>query len=86
MTRPRTVAQIESFITMLRVACEDDQVNSRLEKLLALPDAQRRTLVENWVADMLVARAPQDFIDAIACLVDDRVAETAYAAIYRCRR
>ncbi|MGC2519316.1 MAG: hypothetical protein WA373_09470 [Burkholderiales bacterium] len=83
---PGSVAEIESFITMLRVACEDASVNARLEKLLSLPDHERRGLVHTWVSDMLIARAPQDFVAAIACLSDDRIAEKAYEVIFKCRR
>jgi hypothetical protein len=83
---PRSVADIDSFITMLRVACEDRGVNDRLEKLLSLPDQKRQAVLHAWVSDLLIARAPQDFTSAIACLLDDRVAEKAYEVIFRCRR
>lgn len=83
---PRSVADIDSFITMLRVACEDRGVNDRLEKLLALPDNKRQAVLHAWVSDLLIARAPQDFTSAIACLLDDRVAEKAYEVIFRCKR
>ena len=86
MKAPASVAEIESFITMLRVACEDAQVATRLEKLLTMADARRQALVDAWVRDMVVAGAPADFVAAIACLADDRIAEQAYAAIYQCRR
>lgn len=83
---PRSVAEIESFITMLRVACEDAKVNSQLEQILSLPDVTRRSLVNAWVSDLLVAEAPKDFVAAIACLADDRVAEKVYEVIFDCRR
>jgi hypothetical protein len=35
---------------------------------------------------MLIARAPKDFVEAIACLMDDAVAEKAYEVIFKCRR
>ena len=35
---------------------------------------------------MLIAEAPRDFIQAIACLLDDRAAEKAYEVIFRCQR
>lgn len=82
----KSVGDIESFITMLRVACEDRNINTRLERLLSLPDDKRKAVVQTWVSDMLVARAPRDFIAAIACLSDDQVAEKAYEVIYQCRR
>ena len=81
---PTSVGDIESFITLLRSACSDDEVYVRLEKLLSLPDERRRALVHTWVGDLVVQRAPTDFIRAIACLLDDQVAEKAYEVIYRC--
>lgn len=86
MTRPKSVADIETFITMLRVACEDRSVNERLERLLSLPDAKRHALLHSWISDLLVAQAPKDFIAAVACLSDDAVAEKAYEVIYNCKR
>ena len=83
---PESVAEIESFITMLRVACEDPSINALLERLLSLPDHERRGMVHSWVSDMLIAEAPKDFVAAIACLSDDQVAEKAYEVIFECRR
>jgi hypothetical protein len=74
------------FITMLLTACENKKVYSALEKLLSLPDEKRQAAVHSWVNDLLIARAPKDFVAAIACLLDDQVAEKAYEAIYQCRR
>jgi len=83
---PKTVAEIESFITMLTAACEDASVYEKLERLLSMPDQKRQTVVRAWVNDLLIAQAPGDFVQAIACLVDDRVAEKAYEVIFKCRR
>ena len=83
---PRSVAEIESFITMLRVACEDREINDRLAKLLSLPDQKRQALLHSWVSDLIVAQAPRDFTAAIACLLDDKVAEKAYEVIFNCKR
>jgi len=51
-----------------------------------MPDRKRQEVVHTWVRDLLVGRAPRDFVQAIACLLDDRVAEKAYEAIFKCRR
>jgi hypothetical protein len=83
---PRSVADIDSFITMLQVACEEPSINARLETLLALPDDERRGVIHGLVSDMLVAKAPKDFVAAIACLTDDAIAEKAYEVIFKCRR
>ncbi|MGE4240247.1 hypothetical protein [Ramlibacter sp.] len=81
-----SVGDIDSFITLLRSACSDELVHQRLEKLLSMPDERRRTFIQKWVGDLVIQRAPVDFIRAIACLLDDRVAEKAYEVIYRCER
>lgn len=83
---PATVGEIESFITMLLAACENKMVNERLESLLSLPDARRQSEINAWVTDLLIAQAPREFIIAIACLLEDEVAEKAYEVIYKCKR
>ena len=85
-TAPRSVGEIDSFIAMLLAACDDQKVHDQLERLLALPDAQRQATVHAWVNDLLIAEAPTDFIQAIACLLDDRIAEKAYEVIFKCSR
>ena len=84
--RRRTIGEIDGFITLLRAACDDRTVNDALKKLLSLPDGRRRDLVHAWVSDLIVKEAPKDFIEAIACLLDDAVAGKAYEVIFRCRR
>lgn len=83
---PRSVGEIDTFITMLTTACADAGVHARLERLLSMPDRRRQEVVHAWVRDLLIAEAPRDFVQAIACLLDDRVAEKAYEVIFRCRR
>ena len=84
--RAKSVGDIDSFITMLRVASEDPAINGRLEQLLALPDEKRRALVHTWLSDLIIAEAPQHFTTGIACLLDDAVAEKAYEVIFKCKR
>lgn len=83
---PRSVADIEGFVSLLKAACDDPQINATLKRLLARPDAQRQGVVHAWVSDLIIAEAPQEFITAVACLIDDAVAEKAYEVIYQCQR
>ncbi len=82
---PRSVADIEGFVGLLKAACDDPQINATLERLLAMPDAQRQGVVHAWITDLLIAEAPREFIEAVGCLMDDAVAEKAYAVIYQCQ-
>ena len=86
MTAPRSVAEIESFVSLLAAACNDSTINATLERLLAMPDEKRKGLVHAWVTDLLIEEAPKDFVQAVACLMDDAVAEKAYEVIYKCKR
>ena len=83
---PRSIADIEGFVGLLKAACNNPQINATLERLLAMPDTQRQGVVHTWVTDLLIAEAPRDFIEAVGCLMDNAVAEKAYEVIYQCQR
>ena len=71
---------------MLIVACEDATINSTLQSLLSQPNQARQASVHTLVAKLREDKAPSELIEAIACLLDDDVAEKAFAAIYKCER
>jgi hypothetical protein len=69
---------------MLLVACEDRAINDTLELLLSQPDAERREVVYKLLDRLRENQAPRELINAIACLLDDQVAEKAYEVIFQC--
>lgn len=83
---PRSAAAIDGIVNMLLAACESPSVYERLEMILALPNLRRRAELNAVISDLLMAQAPQDLITALACLVDEEVAEKAYEVIYKCHR
>lgn len=85
-TRPRSVGEIEGFVNLLRVACDDPGIYATLEKVLVLPDRQRQGVLFSLIGDIQQQGAPAEFVEAIACLTDDAVAEKAYETIFRCQR
>lgn len=86
MEIPRTYGEVEGFIDMLLAACEDASMNETLELLLSQPDDKRRAMVERILLRLRTRNAPQKLVEAMACLMDDEVAEKAYAAIHACAR
>ena len=86
MNSPRSVAEIDGFVNLLAAACNDSKINATLERLLAMADDRRKGLVHTWVTDLIVEEAPKDLVQAVACLMDDAVAEKAYEVIFKCRR
>jgi hypothetical protein len=83
---PKTVAEIDAFVSLLKAACNDEKVNATLRRLLEMPDARRQGVVHAWVTDLLIDGAPREFTQAVACLMDDAIAERAYEAVFECRR
>ena len=85
-TIPRTYADVDGFINLMLVACEDATINSTLQDLLSLPNDARIAAVYTLVAHLRASAALPGLIDAITCLLDDDLAEKAFQAIYRCER
>lgn len=86
MDTPRTYGEVEGFIDMLLAACEDASMNETLEMLLSQPDDKRRAMVAKILERLRARKAPQKLIEALACLLDDGIAERAYEAIHNCPR
>jgi hypothetical protein len=78
--------EVEGFVNMLIVACEDAGMNESLELLLSQPDDRRRAVIRDFLDRFRTTAAPKSLHEAFACLLDDRVAEKAYEVIYKCRK
>jgi hypothetical protein len=85
-TRQHSVAEVAGFVDMLRAACENPSMHRTLTTLLEQPDERRQDMVRWLVARLESDRAPAKLVQAIACLVDDAVAEKAYVVIHECQR
>ena len=83
---PRTYADVQGFINLMLVACEDATINSTLQELLSLPNDTRKAAVYKLLERLRASAALPELIDAITCLLDDEVAEKAYQSIYKCER
>ena len=83
---PRTFAEVEGFIDMLRAACDDRDMHATLERILSLPDQVRKQLLHTLLDDLRMKKAPQALIDAFVCMLNDDAAEKAYSVIFQCER
>ena len=68
-TTPRTYADVEGFINLMLVACEDATINRTLQDLLSLPNDARIAAVYTLVAHLRASAALPGLIDAITCLL-----------------
>jgi hypothetical protein len=81
-----TYGEVDGFITLLLVACEDASVNDSLERILSIPDPRRGLAIRVLVERLRAQGAPACLQSAFVCLLDDQVAEQAYQVIFKCRR
>ena len=73
----KSVADHETFVSLIRTALKDKDIGSRLRAILHQPPFHRKSLLHAMLADLKLQSAPPDFIQAIACLLDDEVATKA---------
>ncbi len=71
----------ETLVTLIRVAQEDREIRGQLIAILQQPAFHREWLLNSLITDLTIKDAPSEFISAIACLVDDKIAEKAFQMI-----
>ena len=62
---------------MMAVAKEDVEIRSKLLGLLSLDSFNRKSALNTFVEEIRLRQAPRKFINAIAYLLDDRIAAEA---------
>lgn len=61
----------EAFITLMRLCQEDSTVRTKVQRIACLPPKQRVAVVNGLVQQLMISDAPNDFVMAIAALLDD---------------
>ena len=79
--RKKFVGENDPFITLIRVAQEDRKIRRQLLNILAQNKFNRESILNSYLEDMRMKQAPQEFISAIACLLDEDVAGKAMAIL-----
>jgi hypothetical protein len=77
MAGPKSVVENEAFVNMMAAALEDDGVRNKLLGLLQLDAFQRASALNTFLDEMRLQGAPANFIEAVAYLKDDAIAEEA---------
>lgn len=65
---------LDAFVNLILVACEDKEIKSQLLTILRLPWNVRIALLGGFIEKMKQQNAPKDFIAAIELLKKDEVA------------
>ena len=72
-----SVGDNQSFVVLMRVAQEDTAIRQQLVTILSRNAFHRKSILNSYVDDLRFKKAPPEFISAVACLLDDAVAERA---------
>jgi hypothetical protein len=67
----------ETFVRLIQVAIEDEEIQKRLTTILSLEKEKKNFLLNKWLQELKSLKAPEDFILAISCFLDDSTAEKA---------
>jgi hypothetical protein len=72
--KSRSVGDNETFVNLMRVAREDPDVRRVVLGILAQTPFNRQSMLNTLIGELKLKEAPEDFIEAFACLLDDEVA------------
>jgi len=65
----------DSFGTLIQIMRDDEDINEKVMAVLRLDSYKRRTILNNWLEQLRIQKAPQNLINALSSLFDDKVAE-----------
>ncbi len=75
--QPRPAADNETFVRLIQVARENPAIRNRLKTILSLETFHRKSALNTFIEEMRLKGAPQEFVSAIACFLDNVVANKA---------
>lgn len=73
----KSVVDNDTFIDLMRIAQESDDVRERLKVILQLDSFNRKSILNTWLRDLNLQGAPKRFITTLSAFLDDGVAERA---------
>ncbi len=79
--RVKSVGDNRSFVTLILVAQEDEEIRKSLTVILGQQPARRKYELNKLILNMKAQSAPDDFVLAIDALLDDQVADAVYKVI-----
>jgi hypothetical protein len=72
-----SVGENETFGTLMQVAQEDVEIKKQLITILSQNRFNRASILNSYIENLRLQKAPKEFISAMACLLDDCIAAKA---------
>jgi len=67
----------EPFLQLMVVVQEDPDIRSQLISILNQDSFNRKSSLNTWIHTLKLQQAPESFVQAIACLLEDKTADKA---------
>ncbi len=68
-------SEFEPIKKLLLAIQNDPVINNKVSKVLKLDQYRRRFILNNWLEHLRIKKAPQNLLDSLSCLFDDKVSE-----------
>ncbi|MDK1023345.1 MAG: hypothetical protein QGD92_03835 [Gammaproteobacteria bacterium] len=81
LKRWQAQSRSEPFLSLMVVASEDEAMQQHLLAILRQNSFNRHSLLNTWIAELILQSAPESFTRALGFLLDDEVAERALAVL-----
>jgi len=73
----KSVGDDDNFVSLIQVAREDANIRQQLLSILSQERKKRGSILNSYINDLQLKKAPVEFIAAIACLLQDDIADKA---------
>jgi len=73
----KSVGDDDNFVSLIQVAREDANIRQQLLSILSQERKKRGSILNSYINDLQLKKAPVEFISAIACLIQDDIADKA---------
>jgi hypothetical protein len=71
----------ETFVRLIQLASEDPKIREQILWILSMDSFNRKSALNTFIHNMKLKGAPGEFVSAIACFLDDEVAEKALSIL-----
>lgn len=78
---PRSAGDDETFVRLIQIARDDPEIREKILGFLRLDSFNRQSALNTFIQQMKLKGAPREFVSAVACFLDDQVAENALAIL-----
>jgi hypothetical protein len=70
------IGKTERFEDLIRITGDDKLIKKRILDVLQLSSFERRSVLNHWLEELRLRKAPQNLMNLLSCLFDDTVANT----------